>query len=153
MGVAVAARRPVGGRKILVDVFGGTDDEAVQAGTRRAVDVLAAERNSASEQLCPRYVSCVGLIGRCRLSVSRFFWINSCHLASAVAERYHRNASDRGLALLNARKGSASTLFTGPMNEDRPGSPLLNDVDGARPGRRIVDREPTSNQDGISGRL
>lgn len=50
VGVAVAARRPVGGRKNLADVFGGTEHEAVQTGTRRAVDVLTAEGTSASEQ-------------------------------------------------------------------------------------------------------
>ena len=50
VGVAVAARRPVGGRKNLADVFGGTEHEAVQTGTRWAVDVLAAEGISASEK-------------------------------------------------------------------------------------------------------
>ena len=42
VGVAGAARRPVGGRKNLADVFGGTEHEAVQTGTRWAADVLAA---------------------------------------------------------------------------------------------------------------
>jgi len=50
VGVAVAARRPVGGRKNPTDVFGGTEHEAVQAGTRWAAEVLAAGRISASEQ-------------------------------------------------------------------------------------------------------
>ncbi|MBY6389473.1 hypothetical protein HG717_37040 [Rhodococcus erythropolis] len=36
IGVAVVARRPVGGRKNLADVFGGTEHEAVQTGTRWA---------------------------------------------------------------------------------------------------------------------
>lgn len=50
IGVSVVARRPVGGRKNLTAVFGGTEHEAVQTGRRWAVDVLAAEGISASEK-------------------------------------------------------------------------------------------------------
>lgn len=130
VGVAVAARRPVGGRKNLADVFGGTEHEAVQAGTRWAVDVLESEGISASEQPLVALRELRRANRACRLPVPRFFWTNFCHLASAVAGRCPPKRPRSG-----------------------PGSPLLNDVDGARPDRRIVDREGTSNQDGISGWL
>ena len=41
---------------------------------------------------------------RCRLSVPKFLSINFCHLTNAVADRYHRNASD----LATMRFGEAS---------------------------------------------
>ena len=50
IGVAVLAPRPVGGRKNLTAVFGGTENEAVRSGTRWAVDILAAEGISPSKQ-------------------------------------------------------------------------------------------------------
>jgi len=62
--------------------------------------------------LWPRYVSCVGLIERCRLPVPKFFWINFCHLANAVAERCHRNASDRRLATMRFGEASGSLPLT-----------------------------------------